>query len=98
MFPSNEDALESLLPLAPRGFRGRTQITYTNVDPDEVAAALEGEFDRAAERARFGIPAQTLLVVTVGQFIDRKGRWVLLEAAAKLAWDRTIAWFRRYLA
>lgn len=85
LFPSNADARDSLRPFVPAGFLGRTPVTYTNVDPDEVASALSGAPSRSAARGRFGIADDALLVVTVGQFIDRKGRWTLLEAASLVA-------------
>ncbi|MBK8811518.1 MAG: glycosyltransferase family 4 protein [Acidobacteria bacterium] len=81
LFTSNRDAKESLAPYVSPDFLGRTAVTYTNVDPDEVAEAFGAEFDALALRMRFGIPENELLVLSVGQFIDRKGRWDVLEAA-----------------
>ncbi len=85
MFPSNRDARESLRPYVVAEFLERTRVTFTNVDPDEISAALASEFDREAARERFGVSKDAFLVVTVGQFIDRKGRWDALEAAKILA-------------
>jgi glycosyltransferase involved in cell wall biosynthesis len=84
LFPSNRDARESLSSIAPRRIVERSLVTYTNVDPDEVGRALECPCDVVAERARFGIAAEAFVVLTVGQFIDRKGRWETVEAARVL--------------
>jgi len=62
-----------------------TKITYDSIDPVAVNDALSGTFDRDMSLNRFGIPGGKFIVLTVGQFVDRKGRWVLLEAAKKIA-------------
>ncbi|HEY8560622.1 MAG TPA: glycosyltransferase family 4 protein [Pyrinomonadaceae bacterium] len=81
IFPSNEHAKKSLAPYVSAAFLARTPVTYTNVNPDEVDAALASDFDRAGVLHRFGLPTDKILVFCLGQFIDRKGRWVFLEAA-----------------
>ena len=43
---------------------------------------LAGDFDKPAMLRRFELPATKFIVLAVGQFIDRKGRWTFLEAAA----------------
>ena len=85
LFTSNRDAKESLAPYVAPSFLDRVEVTYTNVNPDEIEAALAAEFDRGAALARFDLPPDKFLVLAVGQFIDRKGRWTLLEAARLLA-------------
>jgi len=60
------------------------RITYTSVNPREIDEALARPIDRNSIRRRYGIPADTLVVMCVGQFIDRKGRWTFLEAAVRL--------------
>jgi glycosyltransferase involved in cell wall biosynthesis len=60
------------------------KITYASVNPVEIDQALASNFDRAAELSRFDIPAGKFVVLAVGQFIDRKGRWVFLETARLL--------------
>jgi glycosyltransferase involved in cell wall biosynthesis len=60
-------------------------VTYTNVDPDEVETALASEINRDAMLEKFGLPKDKTLVFCLGQFIDRKGRWIFLEAAKMLS-------------
>ena len=57
------------------------KITYTGVNPVEIDEALHSEFDGNAVRSKFNIDETSFVVLCVGQFIDRKGRWVFLEAA-----------------
>ena len=64
------------------------RVTSTSVNPGEIEAAHNLVVDRARQRQRFGIPTDKFLVLTVGQFVDRKGRWILLEAASKVLSDR----------
>lgn len=58
-------------------------LTPTAVDTQVVADAL-ATVDRAAERARLGVPDGTALVVGAGQLVPRKGIDVLLAAVARL--------------
>src|SRR5262249_6240418 len=92
IFPSNIDAKNSLKPFVSDGFLEKTKVTYTNVNADEVEAALKADLKRDEMLEEFGLPKDKLLVFCLGQFIDRKGRWIFLEAAKKLlAEDSNIA-------
>ncbi len=81
IFPSNVDAKQSLKPYVPQKFYDKIKVTYTNVNPDEVADALASEIDKEKFLNKHKIPKNKFLVFCVGQFIDRKGRWTFLEAA-----------------
>lgn len=84
LFPSNEDAKNSLKPFVSNEFFEKTKVTYTNVNPDEVEEALQSPLDRREALEKFGLPEDKTLVFCLGQFIDRKGRWIFLEAAKRL--------------
>ncbi len=81
---SNNDAKEYLRDLAPQKLVDDIKITYTSVNPAEIDEVLESEFDRAALGEKFGIAPDKLTVLCVGQFVERKGRWVFLAAAKKV--------------
>lgn len=93
IFPSNKDAKNSLKPFVTDEFLEKTTVTYTNVNPDEINDALNAEFDRGAILEKFGFPKEKFLVFCLGQFIDRKGRWIFLEAARKILKDSPDAAF-----
>jgi glycosyltransferase involved in cell wall biosynthesis len=84
-FSSNEDSKNYFKQFFPAEFWERIKVTYTSVNPPEIDAALAAEYDREALKEKFNIPKNKFLVVCVGQFIDRKGRWTFLEAAKKVA-------------
>jgi glycosyltransferase involved in cell wall biosynthesis len=84
IFPSNQNAKESLKSLVPKKFFDGMHVTYTNINPLEIDEALRAQIDKNELCERFNLPADKFLVFCVGQFIDRKGRWVFLEAAKKL--------------
>jgi len=84
IFPSNQHAKNSLRGWVDGAFWRKMPVTYTCVNPDEIRTATAAPFDRNAVRRRFGIPEDAFVVLTLGQFIDRKGRWTLLEAAKKV--------------
>jgi glycosyltransferase involved in cell wall biosynthesis len=83
ILPSNQHAKDSLRGWVDDKFWAEMPVTYTAVNPDEIAAALTEGFDRGETRRRFGLGEHAFVVLTVGQFIDRKGRWTLLEAGRK---------------
>jgi glycosyltransferase involved in cell wall biosynthesis len=66
-------------------FTGRVardiKITYDSINPVEIDEALRDKFDREAELRKLDVSDNKFIVLTVGQFIDRKGRWTLLDAA-----------------
>jgi glycosyltransferase involved in cell wall biosynthesis len=83
-FCSNQDTKNRLRGWVSEKFWERVKVTFTAVDPPQIAAAAESKFDVAAARIQHGVAVSDLVVLCVGQFIDRKGRWVFLEAAKRV--------------
>lgn len=93
LFTSNKDTRTSLsLFLEPEDL-ARIRVTYTTVDPDEIERVIASDHDRAAACAKHGIPNEKFIVMCVGQFIDRKGRWVFLDAAKRIAAENDDVFF-----
>ncbi len=84
LLASNRDMLKSLQPYLPEKSLSPIRIAYSGIDRDEITKALESDFDRARLCEKFSLPADDFLVFGMGQFIERKGCWVLLEAARRL--------------
>jgi glycosyltransferase involved in cell wall biosynthesis len=84
-FASNVDTKTRLRGLVNEGFWNRIKVTYTAVNPPEIDEALAAPFDRDAVLDAQRIPHDDFVVLCVGNFIDRKGRWVFLEAARNIA-------------
>ncbi|MCM3875238.1 MAG: glycosyltransferase [Thermoanaerobaculia bacterium] len=81
---TNGDAKVSLArTLSPREL-ARVPVSYGNTDPSEIEAALAAPLGREALAARLGLPPAACRVFAVGQFLERKGCWDLLEAARLL--------------
>lgn len=85
IFTANEDAKKCLREYVSPEFYDSIKVTYASINPAEIEAARALVYDRAEICRKFNIPADKFLVFCVGQFIDRKGRWVFLEAARALA-------------
>lgn len=92
VFCSNEDARAYFRQYYSDRVGDEIAVTYTSIDPEEINGVLAADIDRNGTLKRLGLPAAGPVVLAVGQFIDRKGRWVFLEAAGKLL-DRTRATF-----
>ena len=84
IFTANKDTKESLRTLVPAKAFDKIKVIYANVNPQEINEALNSEIDREKFSEEYKIPKNKFLVFCVGQFIDRKGRWIFLEAAQKL--------------
>ena len=82
-FASNQDAKKRFRRWVDQPFFDTIRVTYTTVNPSEISAVRERATDRASIRKRLGLPEDAFVVLCVGQFIDRKGRWIFLEAAQK---------------
>jgi glycosyltransferase involved in cell wall biosynthesis len=85
IFPSNQDTKDKLKGWVSEQFHSRTTVTYTAIDPLEIGLAFNAKVDTISIRAKFEIPENKFLVLCVGQFIDRKGRWVFLDAARRVS-------------
>ncbi|MDH3493513.1 MAG: glycosyltransferase family 4 protein [Acidobacteriota bacterium] len=87
-FASNVDSKNYFRGLYSDQLHQRIAVTYTNVNPDEIAEAFEVSIDPSALRIKNGLRDDSFLVMCVGQFIDRKGRWTFLEAARQVSAER----------
>ena len=84
IFTSNHDTKNKFRGWVEDGFWQNMTVTYTCVNPVEIAAASENGGARGDLRRRHMIPEDSFVVLCVGQFIDRKGRWTFLEAARQV--------------
>ncbi len=85
LLASNMDVLKSLTPFVSPNSLSKIQVAYSGVDAEEIKSALSVHQDRDEVCRRLKLPEKPFLVFAMGQFIDRKGCWVLLDAARSLA-------------
>ena len=81
---SNNDTKNRMRGWVTDAFWNDVTVAHTAVDPTQIDAARCHRGDAELLRERHGIPADLTVVLALGQFVDRKGRWVFLEAAAKV--------------
>ena len=79
-FAANEHAAKNLRSWLGRGKNHRVILTRVGIDLGEVKTA-EAMVGRTRSRKRIDIPESAFVVLCAGQFIDRKGRWIYLQAA-----------------
>lgn len=85
LLASNRDMVESLRPYVPSLKLQHVRIAYSGVDTAEMERALAMKLDAGDILSRVGLPSNRFFVFSMGQFIDRKGCWVLLDTAKQLA-------------
>lgn len=81
LLAANEDARRSLRPYVGAARLGRVDLAYSTFDGEEVDSVRADPLPRAELAARLGLDPGSFLVVTVGQFVERKGYATLLAAA-----------------
>jgi glycosyltransferase involved in cell wall biosynthesis len=89
LFTSNEDTKNSLKGWVRDDFWPKIAVTYTCVDPTEIEEVLNRKITKTELRGEFGVDPDKFVVLCVGQFIDRKGRKIFLEAARRLCEKET---------
>jgi len=89
LFTANQDTKESLRPFVSGEFLETVKVIYANINPVEIDEASAAEVNRAAYLNKYNLPKEKFFVFCVGQFIDRKGRWIFLEAAQMLLKDNS---------
>jgi len=81
IFATNDDAKNFLWEYMPTTSHSRVHVIPTSADMDLIEPVFaEKETHRVNLRSRLGIPLDSIVVLTVGQFIDRKGRKEVLES------------------
>lgn len=84
LFVANQNAKDSLKHLLTADNWEKITLTRASINPSEIEKTLSLEIDLSELKSKHEIPADKFVVLCVGQFIDRKGRWVFLEAAQKI--------------
>jgi len=84
LLASNQDARDSLRPYIGSDKFGQIEVTYSGIDPIEITRVIENSPGKGEIRQRYGLPENRPILMTVGQFIERKGCWVLLESLRQL--------------
>lgn len=91
LFAANLDAVNGLRRYVNESLWDKITLTRDSINPVEIQGVLDAQFDRDARLAGNDIPTDRFIVLCVGQFIDRKGRWVFLDAARQaLASDSSL--------
>ncbi|MEO7659338.1 MAG: glycosyltransferase family 4 protein [Pyrinomonadaceae bacterium] len=84
IFTSNRDAKIQIKKWVDRKYSDNIAVTYTSVDPVQIEETIAQTADRSRLRGRYGFIPDDFIVLCVGQFIDRKGRWIFLDAAKRI--------------
>lgn len=91
LFVANQNAKDSLKNLVNGENWEKIVLTRASVNPLEIEKVLRSPFERERMLEKIEIPKNKFVVLCVGQFIDRKGRWIYLEAARRIfAQDQTV--------
>lgn len=90
---SNLDVKESLKLYVSETRYHQIEIIYSSINRVEIDGALKHLKPREEIALRYNFPADKKWVCSVAQFIERKGCWIFLEAAAELREKRADLFF-----
>ncbi|MEP6847688.1 MAG: glycosyltransferase family 4 protein [Acidobacteriota bacterium] len=88
IFCANENAKSYLERFISDQAGNEIRVTRAGIDPDSIDRILKKGVDRIGLLDNIGIPRDSTIVLTVGQFIDRKGRWTLLDSIREIVSER----------
>jgi glycosyltransferase involved in cell wall biosynthesis len=88
LFAANQDAIDKMRFFLPAEDVEKITLTRATINPVEIDEVLAEDIDRAALREKHGLSPGKFLVLCVGQFVDRKGRWVFFEVAREMLKER----------
>lgn len=83
-FTANQNAIDSLKEYLSPQFWDKLTLTRATINPEEIKKTIGLNISRETILKKNNLPADKFVVLCVGQFIDRKGRWVFLEAAKEI--------------
>ena len=84
LFAANRDAIDKMRFFLSAFHVERITLTRATINPIEIDEVLAEDIDRGALRRQHGLSTDKFLVLCIGQFIDRKGRWIFLDAAREI--------------
>ncbi|HEX8637048.1 MAG TPA: hypothetical protein VF692_03215, partial [Pyrinomonadaceae bacterium] len=84
-FAANQNAVDSLKKFVKPKFWNKLILSRASINVTEIEMIAGLEIDREAARRKLNLPESKFFVLCVGQFIDRKGRWVFLESVKKIS-------------
>jgi glycosyltransferase involved in cell wall biosynthesis len=88
MFAANQNAIDSMRSYLDAASADNIVLTRAAINPIEIQAVLERDLHRESLLEKHGLPADKFIILCLGQFVDRKGRWIFLEAAQKILSQR----------
>jgi glycosyltransferase involved in cell wall biosynthesis len=84
-FAANQNAIDSLKNFIKPKFWNKLILSRASINVTEIEKIGRLEIDREAARRNLNLPESKFIVLCVGQFIDRKGRWVFLESVREIS-------------
>ena len=84
LFAANQDAIHKMRFFLPAEDVEMITLTRATINPAEIDEVLAEDIRCGELREKHGLAPGKFLVLCIGQFIDRKGRWIFLEAAREL--------------
>lgn len=83
-FAANQNAIDSLKDYVSEKWQNKLILTRATINPVEIEAVNNKKINIDKIKEKHKIPTNKFIVLCVGQFINRKGRWIFLEAAKEI--------------
>lgn len=90
---SNQEARESLKCYIDPKIFDEIKVAYSSINLTEIDENLRSKMNRREIGAKYALPIDKFWLCNVGQFIERKGCWILLDALNNLSKKRKDVFF-----
>lgn len=84
IFSANQNTIDNFKKRIKPEFWHKLKLTRASINPKQLNEVGEAEFRREDLLKKHNLPTDKFIVLCVGNFIDRKGRWVFLESAREV--------------
>lgn len=85
LFAANENAVDSLKKYISEKFWDKLILSRACINPREIEKVEQISLEKNNLLLKHELPIDKFIVLCVGQFVDRKGRWIFLESAREIS-------------
>lgn len=84
IFSANQNTIDNFKNRIDKKYWDKLKLVRACISSKEIKTVADAQFERDKLLEKHNLPTGKFIVLCVGQFVDRKGRWVFLESAKEI--------------
>lgn len=85
IFAANQNTIDNFKEKIKPKYWHKLKLTRACINPNQMTEVADAEFELDQLLKKHNLPTDKFIVLCVGQFVDRKGRWIFLESAREIS-------------